>query len=414
MDPLLQEAERLDAADPLRQFRDEFELPAGCVYLDGNSLGPLPKRARHRIEGLVSDEWGRLGVEGWNAGWIDLPHRLGAKIAKLIGAQADEVMVCDSTTVNLFKLAVAALRDRNRPAVVTDEATFPSNAYVLQGCVEPDSIRVVRSRDGISYPEEEVMRAIDPSVGLVTLNHVTFKSGWLYQLLPVTVAAHANGALVLFDLCHSVGVVPIDLGLADVDLAVGCTYKYLNGGPGAPAFLYVRRDLQERLRSPIQGWFGQDRPFAFDLRYAPAVGLRRFMAGTPPILSMAVVEAGVDLTIEAGIEPIRAKSVAMTEFAIRLWDDRLRPLGVTLNTPRDPARRGSHVSFGHPQALAIDRALVERMRVVPDFRTPDNIRFGFGPLYNTFAEVYEGIEAMRRVIEERAFDGEGATRGPVT
>jgi kynureninase len=365
----------------------------------------MPKDARSRLTELLENEWGRLGVEGWNAGWIDLPSRLGAKIASLIGADPDEVIVCDSTTVDFFKLVSAALRMSGRKVVVTDDATFPSNGYVLQGCVERSALRVVTSADGISNPESAVIDSLDETVALLTLNHATFKSGWLYGIDILTKAAHERGALVLWDLCHSVGVVPIDLKRAGADLAVGCTYKYLNGGPGAPAFMYVRRDLQERMTSPIQGWFGQANAFSFEMPYAPAPGIRRFMAGTPPILSMAAIEAGLDLTLEAGLTAIRSKSIALTEFAIRLWEDRLAPLGITLNSPRDPEKRGGHVSFGHPDAFAIDRALIEHMRVVPDFRTPDNIRYGFGPLYNTFDDVYEGVERMRRVVAEGTFGG---------
>jgi kynureninase len=272
----------------------------------------------------------------------------------------------------------------------------------------------VRSPDGLSVPLEALQAAVTPETALLTLTHTTFKSGFVYDMPAVTELAHRAGALMLWDLCHSVGAMPLALREAGADLAVGCTYKYLNGGPGAPAFIYVRRELQEALLNPIWGWFGQKGQFDFKLDYEPGPGLQRFLSGTPPMLSMAAVEPALDLLLEAGLDRLRAKSVAQTEYLIELWEALLAPLGVALNSPRDPARRGSHVSLGHPEGLRIDRALIEEMNVVPDFRYPDNIRLGVAPLYTSFADIYEGVSRLRRVLAERLYEKYPVERPEVT
>ena len=396
----------LDAADPLARFREAFvAADPGLVYLDGNSLGRLPAATERRLAAAVRDEWGARLVRGWGEGWYEAPRRIGAKIARLVGAGPDEVIVSDSTSVNLWKLLVAALVDRaDRTVVVTDDLNFPSDLYLTEGAVRllgaGRSVRLVRSRDGIGIDAGDLAAAIDGDVAVVALTQSAFKSGFLHDLPEVTARAHDAGALVLWDLSHSAGAVPIDLDGTGADLAVGCTYKYLNGGPGSPAFLFVRRGLQERLRNPLTGWFGHDRPFDFDLTYAPAPGLTRFLAGTPPVLSLLGIEGGVDLLLEAGIEAVREKSVRQTEYLVALWEERLAPLGVALRSPRDPARRGSHVSLGHPDGLRVDRALIEEMGVIPDFRAPDNIRFAVAPLYNSFVDVWEAVERLRRVLFE--------------
>jgi kynureninase len=396
----------LDRQDPLAGFRDRFIVDElGLVYLDGNSLGRLPRAAAELAQDLVGRQWGRRLIRGWNEGWLDLPERLGGKIARLIGAEEDEVLVADSTSVNLFKLAVAALRARpQRPKIVTDDLNFPSDLYVLQESSREDyRLEVVPSPDGVHGPEAALAEAVNHDTGLVSLSHTTFKSGFVYDLAAVTALAHRAGALVLWDLSHSVGAVPVDLGAAGADLAVGCTYKYLNGGPGAPAFLYVRRGLQQRLANPIAGWFGRADPFGFELEYKPAPGLRHFLTGTPPVLSTALVEPGVDLVLEAGMDRVRAKSVAQSEYFIGLWEEWLAPQGFTLNSPCDSGRRGSHVSLGHPEGWRINRALIDREGVVPDFRLPDNLRFGICPLYTTYAELHAAADALRRVVAEERY-----------
>jgi kynureninase len=413
-------ARDLDRQDELAGFRDEFVIDdPDLIYLDGNSLGRLPRRSAARAHETVEREWGQRLIRGWGEGWFTAPQRIGAKIAQLLGAAPDEVLVCDSTSVNFFKLVMAAIGARpGRHTVVTDDLNFPSDLYIVQGALKlagPDQrLTIVRSADGQSIDQTRLAQAINADTSLVTLTHTAFKSGWIYDMQAVTELAQRSGALMLWDLSHSVGAMPLNLGAAGVDLAVGCTYKYLNGGPGAPAFLYVRRDLQEQLLSPIWGWFGQQAQFDFAPTYQPGAGLQRFLAGTPNMLSLAPVEASVDLILDAGIERIRAKSMRQTEYLIALWEALLAPLGVTLNSPRDARARGSHVSLGHPEGLRIDRALIEELRVIPDFRYPDNIRLGIAPLYTSFAEIHEGIMRLRRAIDERLYEKYPSERPDVT
>jgi kynureninase len=418
--PSLPHAQNLDAADPLARFRDEFVIDdADLIYLDGNSLGRLPRRSAARVQEVVEQEWGQALVRGWGQGWFSAPQRIGDKLARLVGAQPGEVIVSDSTSVNFFKLVMAALAARpERAVVVTDDLNFPSDLYVLEGALRlaGPGRRLVRvaSPDGLGVPLEALAAAIKPETALVTLSHTVFKSGYVYDLAAVTELAHRAGALVLWDLSHSVGALPVALGDAGADLAVGCTYKYLNGGPGAPAFLYVRRELQEALVNPIWGWFGQRGQFDFKLDYDPAPGVGRFLVGTPPMLSLAAIEPAVDLLLEAGIDRLRAKSIQQTEYLIALWEAWLAPLGVALNSPRDPARRGSHVSLGHPEGLRVDRALIEEMKVIPDFRYPDNIRLGVAPLVTTFAEIHTGLDRLRRVLAEKLYEKYPLERPEVT
>ncbi len=400
----------LDAEDPLASFRDRFVIAdPGLVYLDGNSLGRLPVAAGEVAADLVHRQWGERLIKGWNEGWWQAPERVGAKIARLLGAQEDEVIVADSTSVNLFKLVVAALRQQGeRAAIVTDDLNFPSDLYILQGVVEllggRHRLEVVASPDGIHGPVGGVKERLNRETALLTLSHVVFKSGYMYDMVELTAAAHEAGALVLWDLSHAAGAVPVDLNGAGVDLAVGCSYKYLNGGPGAPAFLYVRRDLQGALGNPLTGWWGQERPFDFGLEYRPVPGLRRFLSGTLPVMSMALIEPGVDLLMEAGIGALRAKSARQTAYLIGLWEATLAPLGFNLNSPRDADRRGSHVSLGHPEGLRIDLALINEMGVLPDFRNPDNIRLGIAPLYTSYEEIWVAAERMATIVREGLYE----------
>jgi kynureninase len=411
-------ARELDARDPLARFRDEFIVDPDTLYLDGNSLGRLPRRSIARIRQAAEHEWGIRLIRAWGDGWFDAPRRIGAKIAALVGAGDDEVIIADSTSVNLFKLIVAALRARpGRRRVVTDDLNFPSDIYVLRGALElagDYELDVVRSPDGIGIPGEALADAVDDRTALLTLSHTTFKSGYVHDLAGITALAHRAGALVLWDLSHSVGAMPIALDEAGVDLAVGCTYKYMNGGPGAPAFLYVRRDLQDALLNPIPGWFGQRSAFDFGLDYEPQHGIARFLTGTPPVLSVAAIEPGIDLLLEAGLAPLREKSVRQTEYMIALWETLLQPLGFALNSPRDAGRRGSHVSLGHPDGWRIDQALIAEMRVLPDFRHPDNIRFGVAPLYTSFADIHEAVLRLARVVTERRYEKYSRERSEVT
>jgi kynureninase len=416
----LVDARRLDATDPLTSFRERFVIAdPDLIYLDGNSLGRLPRAAVPRLEEVVRQEWGDRLVRGWGEGWFEASARVGDKIARLIGAAEGEVILADSTSVNLFKLAAAALAARpGRRTILTDDLNFPSDLYVLRGVAEwaraDHRVRLIPSADGIHGPAEAIAATVDDDTALVALSHTVFKSGYVYDMAAVTAAAQRAGALMLWDLSHSAGSVGVDLNGAAADLAVGCTYKYLNGGPGAPAFLYVRRDLQEALVNPISGWIGRRDPFDFALDYAPAAGIRRFLTGTPPILSLSAVEPGIDLLLEAGMDRVRERSVRLSEYLIALWQAYLAPLGFRLNSPRDPARRGSHISLGHDEGLRVNLALIREMKVLPDFRRPDNIRLGIAPLYNTFADLYTAVERLRAVVTDRLYERQDASDLQVT
>ena len=414
----LDEARGLDAADPLTAFRDRFVIAdPELIYLDGNSLGRLPRATADRLATVAGHEWGERLVRGWGEGWFEAPQRIGGQLAGLLGAAADEVVLADSTSVNLFKLALAALLARPaRRIVVTDDLNFPSDLYVLESAARlaGAAVRVVPAADGIHGPAEALLAALDGDTALLSLSHTVFKSGYTYDMAALTAAAHRAGALALWDLSHSAGAVAVDLSGAAADLAVGCTYKYLNGGPGAPAFLYVRRDRQEELHNPISGWIGRRDPFDFALDYAPAPGIGRFLTGTPPILSLSAVEPGVEMLLEAGMERLRERSVRLSEYLIARWQERLEPLGFRLNSPRDPARRGSHVALGHADGLRVNLALIHDQHVLPDFRRPDNIRLGIAPLYNTFADLHTAVERLRAVIVDRLYERYDATGLTVT
>jgi kynureninase len=411
-------AKQLDAGDELARFRQDFVMADDdLIYLDGNSLGRLPRAAIARTETVVREQWGADLIRGWNKDWWQAPARIGEKIATLVGAAPGQVRVSDSTSVDLFKLAGTALKLRpGRTKIVTDSLNFPSDLYILQGLVEllkpgegpaqgRHKIARIGSQDDDITPDLAALEAaIDESTALVTLSHVVFKSGYLYDLAHITEMAHRRGALVLWDLSHSVGALPIALDACAADFAIGCTYKYLNGGPGSPAFLYVNKSLQEQAISPLWGWWGRAAPFDFDLDYAPAPGIDRFMVGTQPMLSILAMEESLNPTLEAGIKAIREKSLSLTEYAIFLFDEILFPLGFSLGSPRDGDRRGSHISIRHPEGYRINRCLIEEMKVLPDFRAPDNIRLGFAPLYTSFAEVWEGIERIRRSAAEKLFE----------
>ncbi|MCA9927232.1 MAG: kynureninase [Anaerolineales bacterium] len=400
----------LDAADSLASFRDRFVIDdPNLIYVDGNSLGRLPVDTAVHMQTLIADQWGQRLIGGWNNGWIELQERIGRKIAPLIGAKPNEVIVADSTSVNLFKLALAAVQAQpGRHKIITDNLNFPSDLYVLQGVGElverPLRIQIVPSPDGIHGPVDSLAEAIDDDTALVTLSHTTFKSSFTYDMKAMTALAHRAGAMMLWDMSHSVGSVPGELNTAGADLAVGCTYKYVNGGPGSPAFLYIRHDWQDKLKNPIPGWMGQQNMFEFGLDYEPEPGLRHFLTGTPPILSIAAIEPGVDLLSAAGMQDLRAKSVQQTEYLIALWEAWLAPLGFALHSPRQPAQRGSHISLAHPDGWRIAQALINDKKVLPDFRKPNLIRFGIAPIYNSFMDVYTAVSRLRQVVTEHLYD----------
>ena len=406
-------ANELDAKDDLAFFRNEFVISdTNLIYLDGNSLGRLPRRTIDFMKNAIENEWGDRLIRIWNDGWVNSPTELGAKIAKLVGAHADEIIITEATSINLFKLAIAALKAKNgRRKIISDTLNFPSDLYILQGVINllgnTHHLDLLPSTDGITIASKEIENAIDNDTALVSLTHVAFKSSFMYDMETVTEQAHRVGALMLWDLCHSAGAVPVDLNGTNVDLAIGCTYKYLNGGPGAPAFLYVRRDLQAQLMQPMWGWFASKKPFDFELDFTPADDISRFRIGTPPMLSMKAVEPALDIILDAGMTRLRKKSLNQTEYLIYLADEWLTPLGFTLGTPREAKIRGSHVSLRHLESYRICRALIESpppaVQVIPDFRAPDNIRLGITPLYTTFTEIHQALQRIKVIVEEKIY-----------
>lgn len=405
-------ASQLDNQDPLAKFRDQFIIAdPDLIYLDGNSLGRLPKVTVPHLQNLIEEQWGKGLIEGWNKSWFEMPTRLGSRIAQLIGARDDEVVVCDTTSVNLFKLAAAALKYQSgKKVLVSDEFNFPTDLYVFQGVIDilngGHQLELIRSEDSISISEENINKTITEDTALVALTQVAFKSAFMYDIQKVTKLAHQKGALAMWDLCHSAGAVPLKMNEWDVDLAVGCTYKYLNGGPGSPAFLYVRKDLQKELFPPIWGWFADQAPFAFNLDFSPADGISRYQISTPHILSMAGIEPALEILLEAGIDQLRVKSVKQTDYLIYLAQQLLLPLGFEVGSPLDSSRRGSHVSLRHPEAYRICRALIDpqpedtTLKVIPDFRAPNNIRLGIAPLYTSFSDIHRALKRLQTIVED--------------
>ncbi len=410
-------AEELDAADPLAVFRDRFVRDEeSLIYLDGNSLGPLPRATEARIAEVVGREWGAGLVRSWHR-WIDLPGQVGDLLGEhLIGAGPGQVAVCDSTTVNLYKLAVAALDARpGRSLIVTDDDNFPTDRYVLQGIAEQRGceLRMIGTDLDQGLAAGALREALDERTALVSLSHVAYRSGALADMMQITRIVHGAGALALWDLCHAAGAVPVELDASGADLAVGCTYKYLNAGPGAPAFLYVRRELQPGLRQPVWGWFGQRQQFDMGPAYDPAPGIGQFLTGTPQIIGTVAVQEGVRLLAEAGITRLRAKGLALTGYLIALADAWLVPLGVAVASPRQDERRGSHVTLAHPEAWRISQALIGE-GVIGDYRTPDRLRLGPAPAFTRFVDVWDALDIMRQIMTNRAYLNVQSARSVVT
>ena len=413
----------LDDADALASLRDGFLLPKGVIYLDGNSLGVLPSAAPARIARVVQHEWGTDLIKSWNtAGWIDLAQRIGDKIAPLIGVGAGEVSVGDSTSVNLYKALKSALllgeTGATRRFIVSERSNFPTDLYIADSVAREHgmSLKLVEA--------DELPAHLDNQAAILMLTHVNYRTGHLHDIASLTVAAHAAGALAVWDLAHSAGAVPVDLTRADADFAVGCGYKYLNGGPGAPAFVWAHprhtaRMDHEQLRQPLSGWLGHAAPFAFTTDYQPAAGIQRFVCGTPPVLSLAALECGVDAFLQAeafgGMPALRRKSLALTSLFIDLVEARCKGRGLALVTPRDEARRGSQVSFAHATGgYEIIQALIAR-GVVGDFRAPDLLRFGFTPLYTRFVDVWDAADRLADVLTSGEWrQGRFAQRAAVT
>ncbi len=391
----------LDAADPLRVFRARFALPDGTIYLDGNSLGCLPKATPPRLTELLREEWGQNLIGSWNsAGWVEAPQRIGDKIGRLLAADEGEVVACDSTSINVFKALCAALScNAGRGTILSERGNFPTDVYMMQGLEALSNRRVTAKL----VEGDDVLEAIDGDTAAVLLTQVHYRTGRVRDMAATTRAIQAKGALAIWDLSHSAGAIPVDLNAANADFSVGCGYKFINGGPGAPGYIFAAKRHHAAAMPALSGWFGHARPFDFVDAYEPAPGIGRFLVGTPPILGLASLEMGVDLMLEADMAELRAKSIAMG----RLFVSRMEPLcdrhGFALVSPEDPEARGSQISYAHPEAYPIVRALIAR-GVVGDFRAPDVLRFGLTPLYTSFGEVAEAVDAIAAVMDEGAWD----------
>ncbi len=397
----LQTCREMDAADPLARSRDGFVLPDGIVYLDGNSLGALPKQAEERVRTVITRQWGQDLIKSWNVhDWIGVPARLGGKIARLIGAKPSEVLVADSTSLNVFKALHAALCLRpGRRVILSDDGNFPTDLYMAQGLIEQlsDSHRLE-----VVAPDE-IAASLTEDVAVLMLTEVDYRTGRLHDMKALTKLAHDKGALAFWDLCHSAGAFPVDLNGCGADFAVGCGYKYLNGGPGAPAFIYVAERWQDSAEQPLFGWMGHDAPFAFDLDYRPKPGIARFLVGTPPILSLTALEAGLDLFADVELEALRRKSGALGDLFIALVAQELAGSGLTLASPHQAAERGSQVSYRHSDGYPIMQALIAR-GVIGDFRAPDILRFGFAPLYVSFTDICNAVAQLKAVMAGREWE----------
>ncbi len=391
-------AAELDARDPLREFRERFVIDPALVYLDGNSLGCLPRATVARLERTVA-QWGERAVQGWDDGWLELPVEIGDRLgAAALGAAPGQTVIGDSTTVCFYKLACAALDARpDRGQILTDRDNFPTDRYVLEGLARARGLELVwlAGDPGAGPTPDEIAARIGADTALVTFSHVSYRSAHIAEMATINRLVDEAGALMLWDLSHSAGSVALSLDDDQADLAVGCTYKYLNGGPGAPAYMYMRRDLQSELRQPIWGWLGRRDPFEMAAGYDVAGGMQGFLSGTPPIFGLVAVDEGVRLIAEAGIDAIRAKGSALTEFAVALADALLADAGVGVASPRDPTRRGAHVALAHPDARGLCARLIDA-GVIVDFRRPDVIRLGLSPLTTRFVDVWDAVEALRR------------------
>ncbi|GAB3621592.1 kynureninase [Glutamicibacter endophyticus] len=399
--------QELDRADALSAFHGRFALPQGVIYLDGNSLGALPVGSAERAAQVITEEWGQGLIRSWNsAGWFELPQRLGNKLGQLLGAHEGETVVTDTTSLNLFKALASALRTQRadapgRRVIITERDNFPTDIYIAQGL--SDLINAMREETGIDYEvllidsEAELLQALNEHTAVLSLSHVNYRTGAMWDMQSITAAAHDAGALMIWDLAHAAGAVPVDLNRADADYAVGCTYKYLNGGPGAPAFIWVHARHHARFWQPLAGWWSHAEPFAMAENYAPADDIRRFMCGTQPITSMAMVENGLDISLEAGLDALRRASLEFTDLFIELVETQCADFGLELITPRDHAQRGSHVSFRHAHGYEIMAALIDR-GVIGDYREPEVLRFGITPLYLSRTDVYDAVQILRDVL----------------
>jgi len=406
-----------DQQDPLARFRQQFALPTDTIYLDGNSLGVLPHSALARSQQVIAEQWGQGLIRSWNdAGWFELPGRLGNKLAALLGAGADEVVVTDTTSLNLFKALAAALRIQQqahpaRRVIVSERDNFPTDLYMIQGLIDllqqGYELRLIDA----ALPLEA---ALDDEVAVLLLSHVNYRTGYQYDMAATNELAHRHGALTIWDLAHAAGAVPLALNAADADFAVGCTYKYLNGGPGAPAFIWVAPRHQDRFWQPLSGWWGHAQPFEMRSDYQPAGGIRRFLCGTQPVVSLALLECGLDIALQADMDAVRRKSLALTDLFIALVEQRCGEHPLTLITPRDHAQRGSHVSYRHPHGFAVMQALIAA-GVIGDYREPEVLRFGITPLYLGYTDIWDAVDTLKQILDSGSWDApQFHRRGAVT
>ncbi len=395
-----------DRQDPLGHVKEQFDLPPGVLYLDGNSLGVLPKTAAARAAQVITEEWGTGLIRSWNtAGWFDLPARLGDKLGSLLGAREGELVVTDTTSLNIFKALAATLRIQQqkhpkRRVILSERDNFPTDLYMIQGMID-----LLQQGYEMRLIDDDLPldKALDDSVAVMLLSHVNYRSGHMHDMAAVTAQAHACGALAIWDLAHAAGAVPVDLNGADADFAVGCTYKYLNGGPGSPAFIWVAPRHTRDFWQPLSGWWGHSRPFDMAVAYEPAGGIRRYLCGTQPIVSLSMVECGLDVARAAGMDEVRKKSLALSDLFIDLVESRCAGHPLTLVTPRTHADRGSHVSFRHPNGFEVMQALIAR-GVIGDYREPEVLRFGLTPLYFGYADVWDAVDILKDVLDTRSWD----------
>ena len=402
-----------DSEGDWETFYKAFPHNENEIYLDGNSLGKLPKLTQEKLQEVIKQQWGENLIRSWNDHWLDLPKRISKKLATLLGVQAEEIKVGESTSVNLYQITYALLESGKFPKnLLSDSLNFPTDTYILEGLSKTFNIPsplIVEYPSAIEADIDVLKEKIGTHPGILCLSAVGYKSAWYYPMRELNIFAKKHNSIILWDLSHAIGVVDIDLRETQTQVAIGCTYKFLNGGPGAPAFLYVDKNLQSSLHNPIQGWFGHESPFAFSLPYVPAEGIQRFETGTPPVLSMVGIEIGVDLTLAAGIKNIRTKSQKLSAYFVEKVENELMPLGYTLESPLDPCRRGSHITLAHPESWRICKALLKGnkggLKIIPDFRPPNYIRFGFAPLYTRFIDLYTTVERLKEIVITKEYKG---------
>lgn len=424
MTTYLQQAADFDQNDQLKRFRQAFyHADESLIYLDGNSLGMLPMATLQNMQHTIEEQWGKRLIRSWNENWIGLQKRLASKIANIVGAQADEIFVGDSTSVNFYKLAFAALnQQQGKHQIISDTLNFPSDLYIIQGLIANTftnhQLKLLESKDGMTIGLEQIEEHLNPDTALLSFSHVLFRSAFKYPMLEVNRLAARFGASVIWDLSHAAGAVPLHLNSDEAHMAVGCTYKYLNGGPGSPAFLYVSKTMQEKIQSPVWGWFGHAQPFSFDLAYHAQPGIEGFAAGTPPILSLAALEGGLDVLLEAGPGQLYQKASQMTRFLQLMVEEVLTNYGFSMASPADPGQRGSHIVLHHSEGFRITKALIEPVDqasvIIPDFRPPSYIRIGMAPLYNSFMDLFRLVERLIQIVENEEYNRFGHEREPIT